>query len=117
MATRIDHFKWTDATENLLLELRDDEAMDWADISKEIGPGVPSLKARYDLVSSRRRIQAGVSLSNSKVPNAVALECQRRVAARSERDEVALRRGYCTPAFFGDPPPGCSALDRKRAGA
>ena len=108
-------FNWTDKTDDLLMELHDDEALDWSDISKRIGPAPTACRARYEVIKSRRRIDAGIRIS--KVPNAVALECNRRIAARSERDDEALRRGHCTPAFFNDPPPGWSALDRKRAGA
>lgn len=38
-----------------------------------------------------------------------------RELARDLRDDAALKRGDLTPVFFGDPPPGYSALDRKRA--
>ena len=36
-------------------------------------------------------------------------------AARDARDDKALAQGNYTPVFFGDPPPGYSALDKRRA--
>jgi hypothetical protein len=108
----VDRFYWTEGREALLRELRDDEAMDWPDIANELGRPATAgaCETHYSRLISRQRIAEGKSLSNSKVPNAVAIESDRRIAARSARDQAALERGHVT---FGDPPPGYSALDGK----
>lgn len=118
MAART-RFLWTDETEAKVLELWDDEAMDWPDIARAIGGTVTAdaCRTRYALLRSQARMRDGQPLPSRKVSNSLAIDAAKRDAARSDRDADALARGHCTPAFFGDPPPGYSALDQKRAGA
>lgn len=57
-----------------------------------------------------------VSHQNQYVKVSTSAESARaaRILARELRDDAALKSGDITPVFFGDPPPGYSALDRRR---
>ena len=58
---------------------------------------------RYQRPETRAQHQVG----SMRAPPEVLAERDARLAARDRRDQTA--------EFFGDPPPGYSALDRKRA--
>lgn len=109
--------QWTQDDERLLLELRDDEAMEWPDIAKEIGASESGCKTRYERIKADQRIAAGEARQYRTVPNAALIDRDRREEARRRREEMDLSRGVCTSSFFNDPPPGYSELDKRRARA
>jgi Myb-like DNA-binding domain len=96
---------------------RDISAANWKRISDSIPGRSPSAcQAQYYSTngSEGSRISSG-----SRVPVSQQQEQDRqeRATARQARDEDEMMRGIVTSAFFGDPPPRYSALDRKMAGA
>lgn len=111
-------FNWTEETEKLVVELREDEGMEWAQVSAEIpGTSAGGCRAAYERVRARERAQAGIRLHTFKASPSQLLERDRREQARRLRDETNAARGVVTSYFFGDPEPGRSALDRRRANA
>lgn len=99
------HHVWTYSEQILLVELREDEGWEWDKIAAHMGIDVSACVAkygnlRYRINSDRQRYQ--------QAPNAAVIDRERRDAARD--------RQSITGSVFGDPPPGYSALDRKRAG-
>jgi hypothetical protein len=96
---------WDEKSISLLMELRDDEAMEWGLIAEELGRTVDQCKQKYQAERARR----GHRPQSRIVPNAALIDRERRERAR---DAASL-----TTRTFGDPPPGFSALDRRRASA
>lgn len=94
---------WTQEQIALVLYLRDDEAMEFEDISAEVGIPATACRSKYDAIKQRQRAFRG----NVKCPPKNFIDRESRERAR---DTQTL-----TAAVFGDPPPGYSALDRRRA--
>lgn len=69
------------------------------------------LKRTVDAVAARHH-QFGASFTAGPRAGAASREA---LVARAERVAAALQRDL-TASVFGDPPPGFSALDRRRAG-
>jgi hypothetical protein len=96
---------WDEKSIGLLMELRDDEATEWGLIAEELGRSVDQCKQKY----SAERAKRGYRPQSQTVPNAALIDRERRERAR---DAASI-----TAQIFGDPPPGYSALDRRRASA
>lgn len=95
---------WTDAEVKLLFELRDDEAWEWFQIAEHLGRKIDNCKQKYFDTRHRKRAARGESFE--KCPNAAMIDRERRERARAGAS--------ITAQIFGDPPPGYSALDRRR---
>lgn len=93
------HF-WTQEQVELLFELRDDEAWEWPEIAKHLGIDQNKCVAKYENEYSRHKTRC------EKAPNKLFIDREHRAAARDRQD--------LTAQFFGDPPPGYSALDQRR---
>lgn len=75
-------------------------------------------KPRKVKVGTARNRKHSHNVSVGPVVSAACLQDRdSRAAAIEEREQIALRDGFITPVFFGDPPPGYSALDKRRARA
>lgn len=104
---RLDDRPWTEEECDLLVELRDDEAMEWPAIAAQLMRRPRTCEERYHVVKARRLAAAGLPARyNNKASQAALIDRERRAELRSGMD--------LTSTFFGDPPPGYSALDRKR---
>jgi len=81
-----------------------------AAIAPLFGRSVLSVRDRikYDRVLRGERRSAAINYVSAAAP------CARALAARDARLEASYRRTL-TQAFFGDPPPGWSALDKRQA--
>lgn len=93
---------WTDEEVARLLYLRDDEAMEFEDIGAELGIAGTACRGKYCAVKDRQR----AARLGDKCPPKNFID---REARERARDSQSL-----TAAIFGDPPPGYSALDRRR---
>lgn len=105
--------KWSPEKLRVALEMRANGAT-YMEIGKVIGLSHVSVSielanAPCPRKASERRMDNARTTEASRAPNTVLIERERRA-------EAADRRNY-TQTFFGDPPPGFSALDQKRAGA
>jgi hypothetical protein len=107
---------WTPAEDKTLLTLYGRDVA-WSIITAHLpGRTEKACTSRLDEIGNRGRARG--AYVTARIPISDDLEGDRlaRLGARSTRDEFELYRGNVTPAFFGAPPPGYSALDRKRAG-
>ncbi len=95
---------WTQAEVKLLFELKEDEAWEWWRIASELGRGIDNCKQKYQNMCARRRAERGESFQAA--PSAAMIDRERREHARANAS--------ITAQFFGDPPEGWSALDRRR---
>lgn len=96
---------WTEAEVALVFELRDDEGMDWPEIAAEIGGvNAEQVRNKYNNDVVRKRIASGTRFSI--VPQATAIDCEKRASARQQQS--------LTSSICGDPAPGYSALDKRR---
>lgn len=97
---------WTPEEEDELLSLHDDGfSVQGFAADKRIQ--VSAVKARLEILLYRRRIAAGrPARVHGVVPAERLADCEARKAAADRRD--------LTATFFGDPPPGYSALDKRR---
>jgi hypothetical protein len=117
------HYKtWTPPEDALLLKFRA-EGMGWGSIGVRLDRQASQCAAHYWYLRGQKVSDLGIkSLKDIDAERARrhkaeqhALELRdRRELSRLERDESALRAGVLTPIYFGDPPPGYSALDRRR---
>lgn len=101
--------RWTEQQIETLREMRAD-GCDWKEIAPEVGHGAGACEAKFiSLRDGRgdRRIHKDTT-RNARVSDG-------QLADRDARREASCRRTV-TGEFFNDPPPGYSALDRKRAG-
>ncbi len=101
---RKDYVYWTEPQIKLLFKLRDERGLEWWQIAERLGRPKDSCKVKYANITSRRRAERGESLQAA--PNAAVIDRERREHARAGAS--------ITARFFGDPPPGYSALDRRR---
>lgn len=107
---------WTDADDDQLLNLRRDEHKEFEDIAVLLRRTKDACQVRYSIVLKRRGLRgrrkaetarefAGASLSQLAAPETIR-DRDRRAELRGQQD--------FTSSFFGDPPPGYSALDKMR---
>lgn len=99
------YHKWTDAETRLLFELREDEGWEWDRISRHLRVSAHKCEVKYNNERARRRLVRGDRFE--KAPNAAFIERERR--------DLARRAQSLTGSVSGDPPPGYSALDRRRS--
>jgi hypothetical protein len=127
--------RWTSAENDLLITLVERDRIAWARIATHFGRTAAACSVHYNSMRRPGKRRAIVKVdyrfgqsdqpirsldeiaasSNSAPKPELAEERDRRLSARTSRDQAHLHRGDVTPCFFGDPPPGCSALDQKRA--
>jgi hypothetical protein len=114
---------WNPTDEQILIDMKECQHASWTSIGARLGRPPSHCAQRYGVLCvSRERapIKTVAEIAEAKYDGRFRQILDRAQAlndARTLRDDEALRRGHCTPAFFGDPPPGRSALDRKRAAA
>lgn len=107
--------KWTDAANCRLMELREQDELGWEEIGADLDMSPGACQSQYDKLKSRRLAGEGFVGLARTVPNATLLEYEKRQELRRQRDERDFARGIITAAFNGDPEPGRSALDKRRA--
>lgn len=107
-----------------LFELRDVRQLAWSEIGSRLNRPPRNCASRYH--GAKRAMEIAAAAEKGIVllkpiadpdPSEVKImlaDREARAAARNERDTEALSAGIITPVFFGDPPPGYSALDEKR---
>ena len=101
---------WTEAEVDTLMYLRDDEYLSYADIAKELDISERACQAKHERVTIERRLQRdGRSRATDKCPNKNYIDRELRARARDNQSIGGLT--------FGDPPPGYSALDKRRQSA
>lgn len=97
---------WTREELGRLVELRDEHGMGWKEIAQALNRTIGQCNSKYNYghqEAARTSYDAG---SNHKCSDEQLAERERRAQARDQRD--------ITQTFFGDPPPGYSALDQRR---
>jgi len=103
MPTRIRaRTSWTSEASKHLLVLRDEMGLGWTEIGKRLNRAGSSCHTHYYI------------LKNPTVAHVVVQRapiCSRTVEEWRRRQSLSPRT--LTAAFFGDPLPGCSALDRR----
>lgn len=99
---------WTEKQIATLLECKA-AGMQWSAIAERVGRPEIQCRNKYQSHDMRARAELGQRPHSKTIPNKVALDLQAREEARS-RQSVSGR-------VFGDPPPGFSMLDRRRATA
>lgn len=97
---------WTPSEEQELLSRHDDE-LGTEDIAVATGIPLGAVKARLGMLLRQRKIASG---RPTRMHGVVPLE---RLVDRETRKAAADQRDL-TATFFGDPPPGFSALDKRR---
>lgn len=122
-ARRKNYKKWTREEVALLLKFRE-EGCGWGEIGHRLDRQSAQCAARYWYlkggkvaggagVKSVKDIEAERARKHATEQRAIEAR-DRRSLAKIERDERAAQAGDLTPIFFGDPPPGYSALDQRR---
>lgn len=101
--TRAAEHAWTDAEKRKLLDMLAD-GYGYDDIAAEIGVSGPAVRAKHRYLQRGEKI-AKTMRDNKKLFPVLAAARDIRAAALDRRD--------ITAAFFGDPAPGYSALDRR----
>jgi hypothetical protein len=80
--------------------------LSYAEIDRRLGRRTGSTQGKFDYIASQNAKEPHIA-GSMRAPEFVLAERDKRSAAADLRDQTAT--------FFGDPPPGYSALDRKRA--
>lgn len=97
---------WNEAACEQLLKLHD-EGWQWEEVAAEIGLPIGACVSQYHKLKARHMAADGVTGVHKLASNAAIID-------RDKRDAARLRQTI-TQACFGDPPPGYSALDKRRA--
>jgi hypothetical protein len=102
--------RWTDGRERRAREMLADGA-NYDDIGDELG-----VSAEYvqEQIEGGRDANPQSQQGRQRADAAALAEREARLAARFARDDEGRARGDLTGEHFGDPPPGYSALDRRR---
>ena len=103
--SRPEYHVWSYAEEALLFELRDDEGMEWDEISERMGIATNKCESKYWSVTYRKRTSINAIKHVPNVPNAAIINREKRQLAHHHQSLTGL--------IFGDPEPGFSALDRR----
>ncbi|WP_439392360.1 hypothetical protein ACRQ5Q_22455 [Bradyrhizobium sp. PMVTL-01] len=105
-----DYRKWTHDEDTQLLFLREHVKMSFADIDVILKRKPDAARGRYRVLRPQAyRIKVAPTERHTR--NIVEREALRARQAASLAPPLSM-----TAAFFGDPPPGRSALDKKRMG-
>jgi hypothetical protein len=101
--------KWTDEQKQRLLRLRDRHNFGWNEIEAALGIDHAKCRQMHRYIHAQRgtKVYHPAEHRQINVPNKNLIDRERRLAALSNASLTALT--------FGDPPPGFSALDRRRA--
>ncbi|HEX7895472.1 MAG TPA: hypothetical protein VF447_14840 [Terriglobales bacterium] len=95
---------WTDEASKQLLKLRDEMGLGWTEIGKRLDRAGSSCHTRYYL------------LKNPSTPHKVFQREPLDEGAYKDRSRrLSISHASLTAAFFGDPLPGYSALDKRHA--
>lgn len=102
---------WTPDDIARLLHMRDVQHLPWSVIDAALRRSKGGSQLKHRSIRKGpilREIRSGPDACSRTVPSAVALELR-------DARNAAANRMTPTAAFFGDPPPGYSALDRREA--
>jgi len=102
---------WSDDERTRMIHMREVEKRKWSEIDRALGRPHGSSSSKYEGLRREKSPPAHQKDAGGRIEISAAQEAERaaRKAAAQLRDLTAAR--------FGDPPPGFSALDRKREGA
>lgn len=103
--------RWTVEEDAQLLHLRDVERKFFTEIDATLNKSRHSSGDRYKILARRRGDVP------AKPPNKTSRTLLRDTIRVHEVARVTAGHASITAAFFGDPPPGRSALDQKRMAA
>lgn len=107
---------WTAEEVTAMVTMKSKLNMSWHRISCRVGHTVLSCQAKYLAVTNPDRERKRRPYQPSQVMRDAVSRIEAKDAQLAERDrryEAAEARSL-TSRFFGDPPPGFSALDHKR---
>jgi hypothetical protein len=104
---------WSKKQKEMLHQLREIERLDWDIVAERTGRTVTACKAKLAEMRGQRDRNDGRRLAGIGTAHHIALSPD-QIAGRDAR-LAALQLRTQTQEFFGDPPPGFSALDEKRA--
>lgn len=121
---------WTDEQIALMIKLRDVEGLPWNEIGERFGFTAAKCCIKYhnvksaDRIAARRKEMRVAAGPPAAIPaRGAELRFLNEPVARpryfSDADQfirARIERQGLTAGFLGDPPPGRSALDEKRAG-
>jgi DNA-directed RNA polymerase specialized sigma24 family protein len=99
---------WTDEEIKRVLYLRDECGWEFEQIAEDLNLGADTCKQKYYYASNLSTERPTEHISKAARPLEHLLEDRER--RQRARDQQNL-----TSQFFGDPPPGYSALDRRQA--
>lgn len=102
--------RWTDAEIKRPLDLRDNWRMSWSRIAETMNMSVNAVQSKHQAIRNKGAVirdNDGMTATRAAKPDPV-------IIARQRDYQDALERRTLTQALLGDPPPGYSALDRKR---
>jgi hypothetical protein len=103
--------------DDLIVTMVESHRKGWHDIGARLNRRAQVIAARYRLLKGKQGRNEFDAQQAERRRTLLAKRFARRDAlndARAARDLAALERGDLTPVFCGDPPPGRSALDRRR---
>lgn len=98
----------------------------WDEIGERLGRSSMACEVRFQRVKYLLRVNLDIKQRHVKTLAEIhearltplarkrQAESEARAAAAIAREQAELSRGLITSTYFGDPPPGWSALDRKR---
>jgi len=98
---------WQQGEVVILLDMRDNQKCAFEKIDVALGRPPGSSRYKYMRLRDGKEPSAGPTASGGRVELSPA-----QLAARAARTDAANRMTL-TATFFGDPPPGYSALDRR----
>ncbi|KQZ00881.1 hypothetical protein ASD45_08440 [Pseudolabrys sp. Root1462] len=111
---------WTKADNDLLLDWYGLKHIGWGSIGLKLNRTPQACAAQYQRLQNPQREKPFMTLSEihdarlTERGRKREAEREARIQAATARAEAELAEGRITSTYFGDPPPGWSALDRKR---
>lgn len=99
---------WTEEDIAYLFHKRDVEKKIWRVIGSELGRSTTAVQWKYEIIRHPRE-------ATPKIPIYVRCEKASEETIRERNYRVNLFPTDLTAAFFNDPKPGYSALDKRRA--
>lgn len=114
---------FSEEDDHIILNMREVQHASWYSIGKKLDRPPNVCASRYHNLSEGRTkepIKSIAEIENDKyggVLRDLLAERESRHAAKIARDEEDALRGILTASFNGDPEPGRSALDKRRASA
>lgn len=101
---------WSDEDVARLIHMREVQCLPWSVMDEALGRSKGGSQLKYGLVRKLR--QPSPDMGRGHAGSGRAIPSPEQLAEREQRS-AAANRMTPTSIFFGDPPPGYSALDRR----